>query len=54
MDETPDMTDKESAIGIDYFKGEVAFSNVHFSYENGKQILKNISFQAKAGEKLHL
>ena len=54
MDETPDMTDKESAIGIDYFKGEVEFSNVHFSYENGKQTLKNISFQAKAGEKIAL
>lgn len=54
MDETPDLTDKEDAIETDSFKGDVTFSNVNFAYEDGKPILKNISFQAKAGEKIAL
>lgn len=54
MDETPDMTDSENALKIKMLKGDVEFSNVGFSYETGKPILKNISFQAKAGEKIAL
>ncbi|MDI2585992.1 ABC transporter ATP-binding protein [Psychrobacillus sp. NEAU-3TGS] len=54
MDETPDLTDKENAIEVDSFQGDVTFSNVNFAYENGKPILKDISFEAKAGEKIAL
>ena len=50
----PDLQDQDDAMSIDSFKGDVEFSNVHFSYEDGKPILKNISFQAKAGEKIAL
>ncbi|MEK5039379.1 ABC transporter ATP-binding protein [Sporosarcina sp. FSL K6-3457] len=54
MDETVDLQDKENAVTIDSFKGDVEFSNVNFSYEDGKPILNNISFQVKAGEKIAL
>jgi ATP-binding cassette, subfamily B, multidrug efflux pump len=54
MDERPDLEDKEDAIRIDSLKGDVEFSNVHFSYEDGKPILKNIDFKARKGEKIAL
>ncbi|MDF2065332.1 ABC transporter ATP-binding protein [Bacillus sp. Cr_A10] len=54
MDEAPDLTDKSDAIEIKSFRGEVEFSNVNFSYEDGKPILKEISFRARAGEKIAL
>ncbi|MFJ5770666.1 ABC transporter ATP-binding protein [Psychrobacillus sp. NPDC093180] len=54
MDETPDLTDKENAIEVDSFRGDVTFTNVNFAYEKGKPILKDISFEAKAGEKIAL
>ncbi|HEY9046791.1 MAG TPA: ABC transporter ATP-binding protein [Ohtaekwangia sp.] len=34
---------------ISYIKGDIAFNNVSFSYEEGKTILKNISFTAPSG-----
>lgn len=54
MDEAPDLIDKENAIVVDSFKGDVEFSHVHFAYEEGKPILKNIDFQVKSGEKIAL
>lgn len=54
MDETPDLVDKENAIVVDSFKGEVEFSHVHFGYEQDVPILKNIDFRVKSGEKLAL
>jgi ATP-binding cassette, subfamily B, multidrug efflux pump len=54
MDETPDMLDKENAIVVDSFKGEVEFSYVHFGYEEDQPILKNIDFQVRPGEKIAL
>ena len=40
MDETPDLVDQEDARVIHSLKGDVEFSHVHFSYEDGKPILK--------------
>ncbi|MFP7298469.1 ABC transporter ATP-binding protein [Neobacillus niacini] len=54
MDETPDLVDKENAIVVDSFKGDVDFSHVHFGYEKDIPILKNIHFQVKSGEKIAL
>ena len=36
------------------FKGNICFENVSFAYEQGKQIIKNISFYAKPGQKIAL
>ncbi len=54
MDETPDIVDKENAIVVDSFKGDVEFSHVTFGYEDGQPILKNVHFSVKAGEKVAL
>ncbi|WP_090750614.1 ABC transporter ATP-binding protein [Mesobacillus persicus] len=54
MDEAPDVIDKKNARTVDRFRGNVEFSHVHFHYEEGKPILKNINFQAKAGETIAL
>jgi ATP-binding cassette, subfamily B, multidrug efflux pump len=54
MDETPDLVDKENAIVVDSFKGDVEFSHVHFGYEQNVPILKNINFRVKSGEKIAL
>ena len=42
--------DKESAKNIDNIEGHVELKNVTFSYEKGKEILKNVSIEAKNGE----
>jgi ATP-binding cassette subfamily B protein len=54
MDETPDLVDKENAIVVDSFKGDVEFTHVHFGYEKDVPILKNIDFRVKSGEKIAL
>jgi ATP-binding cassette, subfamily B, multidrug efflux pump len=54
MDETPDLVDRKDARVISSLKGDVEFSHVHFSYEDGKPILKDIHFKARAGETIAL
>ncbi|WP_310199834.1 ABC transporter ATP-binding protein [Neobacillus niacini] len=54
MDETPDIVDKENGIAVDSLQGDVEFSHVHFGYEEGSPILKNIDFYVKSGEKIAL
>lgn len=50
MDEPVKVKDKEGAIPMPPIKGEVEFKDVHFTYEEGPEILKGISFTAKQGE----
>ncbi|MEK4091570.1 ABC transporter ATP-binding protein [Viridibacillus sp. FSL H8-0110] len=54
MDEKPERTDGQNAIVKEQLKGDVSFRDVTFSYDTGKPVLKNISFQAKAGETIAL
>lgn len=42
--------DKETAKDISNIEGHVELKNVTFSYEKGKEILKNVSIEAKKGE----
>ena len=42
--------DKETAKDISNIEGHVELRNVTFSYEKGKEILKNVSIEAKKGE----
>lgn len=42
--------DKEEAVDIDNIEGHVELKDVTFSYSNGKEILKNVSLEAKKGE----
>lgn len=50
LDEKPEVTDKENAETLENVVGRVVFDDVTFGYEEGKPIVKNISFTAEPGE----
>ncbi|MGN0369732.1 MAG: ABC transporter ATP-binding protein [Butyrivibrio sp.] len=54
MDEPVDVDDAPDAGIMPEIKGDVTFNNVTFSYEPGKPVLKNVSFEVKAGESVAL
>ena len=54
IDEAPEIPDSPEAVPLINVKGDVQFKAVTFSYDSGKVILKNISFGAKAGQKIAL
>ncbi|MBC1650101.1 ABC transporter ATP-binding protein [Listeria booriae] len=54
MDVEPDIIDVPNARQMPTIKGNVRFDNVYFRYEEGKNILKGISFDVKAGESIAL
>lgn len=54
MDEVPDLVDHDQAVKVESLKGDVAFSNVSFGYEDEKSILKNVNFEAEAGQTIAL
>ncbi|MFE8695073.1 ABC transporter ATP-binding protein [Cytobacillus sp. FJAT-53684] len=54
IDET-ELSPAQSLVGNDIIKeGEIQFRNVSFSYDNKRDVLKNISFTAKPGETVAL
>lgn len=54
MDEKPDVTDRPGAVQIKPVEGHVVFDDVDFSYVKGRKILRNNTFEAKAGEMIGL
>lgn len=50
QDAVPEVQEKEDAIYLDEIKGEISISNVTFSYEPNKPVLKNINLEAKPGQ----
>ena len=55
MDEPVDVKDAIDAYEMpDDIKGEVEYRNVTFAYEEGKNILENVSFTVKPGENIAL
>lgn len=54
LDEPVTITDKPNATDIGEIKGEVAFNNVTFGYEENVDVLKNVSFNCKQGESIAL
>ena len=54
MDEIPEIPDVADAVTLTQVKGDVQFNAVTFGYDAGKIVLKNISFGAKAGQKIAL
>lgn len=54
MDEPVDICDIEGAKELPEIKGDVEFKNVTFAYEEGKNVLENLSFKVKAGESVAL
>jgi ATP-binding cassette, subfamily B, bacterial len=54
LDSNPTITEKEAPISLEKVKGDVEFKNVHFSYDGVRHILKDLSFNVKAGEMIGL
>jgi ATP-binding cassette subfamily B protein len=51
----PDITDKADAIELKNAKGDIAFENVSFHYEeNSETVLSNLNLHVKAGEYIAL
>ncbi|NCT75163.1 MAG: ABC transporter ATP-binding protein [Chitinophagaceae bacterium] len=54
LNEAPEQSDSADAIELSDIKGQVSFQDVTFGYVAGKAVLRNISFQAEAGQKIAL
>ena len=54
LDEPVTVDDAEGATEMPDIRGDVTFENVTFAYEEGKDVLKNVSFTVKAGESVAL
>ncbi|MCQ2499186.1 MAG: ABC transporter ATP-binding protein/permease [Lachnospiraceae bacterium] len=54
MDEEVTVDDAPDAIEMPEIKGSVEFKNVSFSYEEGKEVLHNVSFKVEPGESIAL
>lgn len=49
MNMTPEDDGTLRTVKIGAIRGDIAFDNVSFAYEEGKEVLRNISFNAPAG-----
>ncbi len=50
FDIEPDVVDSPDATELDEVQGNIEFRNVWFAYKEGEWVLKDVSFQVKAGE----
>ncbi|REE80531.1 ATP-binding cassette, subfamily B, MsbA [Lutibacter oceani] len=48
--DTESQITKTGTVEATHFKGDIAFKNVHFSYIQGEEVLKGLSFNVNAGE----
>jgi ATP-binding cassette subfamily B multidrug efflux pump len=54
LDIDPDIRDKQDAVPLPEIKGDVSFRNVTFGYDEGQQVLKDVSFDVSAGQTIAL
>ncbi|AYA78675.1 multidrug ABC transporter ATP-binding protein [Bacillus sp. Y1] len=54
VDEKEEQDDEGKANSIDCLRGEIVFDQVGFSYDKGLATLRDVSFQARAGETVAL
>ncbi|MGN0623026.1 MAG: ABC transporter ATP-binding protein [Oscillospiraceae bacterium] len=54
LDEPVTVDDKPDAREMKPITGNISFENVTFAYEEGKNVLENVSFDVKAGESIAL
>jgi ATP-binding cassette, subfamily B, bacterial MsbA len=50
LDSKPEVADKDDAIELPAISGEMEFKNVCFSYVNGIEVLKDVSFKSSPGQ----
>jgi ATP-binding cassette subfamily B protein/subfamily B ATP-binding cassette protein MsbA len=51
---TPETEDEPGAIDAERLQGDIRFDKVGFTYPNGKEVLHDISFEAKPGQMVAL
>ncbi len=54
LDTPPTISDKPDAVDMKEFKEGIVFKNVRFSYVQGQEVLKGLSFEVKKGETIAL
>lgn len=54
MNMTPEDELGDRTVQLDNFKGDLEFSNVSFAYEEGKEVIHDVSFKATAGSVIAL
>ena len=54
MNMTPESDEKNRTIVLDDVKGDIIFKDVSFAYEENKEVLHNISFEANSGDVIAL
>jgi len=54
LDIEPDISDRGSAKPMPKIKGNVSFRNVTFGYDEGQQVLRDVSFDVSAGQTIAL
>lgn len=54
MDTPIDIKDKVDAIELHDVKGDIAFNNVDFAYEDGKMVLEDFDLHIKSGDSIAL
>jgi subfamily B ATP-binding cassette protein MsbA len=54
MNMTPESDEENRTIVLENIKGDIVFNDVSFAYEEDKEVLHNISFEAKSGDVIAL
>ena len=54
MNMTPESDEENRTIVLEDIKGDIVFDDVSFAYEEDKEVLHNISFEAKSGDVIAL
>jgi subfamily B ATP-binding cassette protein MsbA len=54
MNMTPESDEENRTIVLENIKGDIVFDDVSFAYEEDKEVLHNISFEAKSGDVIAL
>jgi len=52
IDNSPDSLDPPNALELEEISGDIVVKDIHFSYQEGKPILKGVSLKVRKGEKI--
>ncbi|GKW46267.1 ABC transporter ATP-binding protein [Planococcus sp. NCCP-2050] len=50
LEQQPDILDRKDAMEVTGLRGDIVFDDVHFGYDEHKQVLNGINLQLRAGE----
>lgn len=50
IEQEPEIQDRPGAIAVSHLKGDILFDDVHFRYDDNKDVLNGINLSIKAGE----